>query len=132
MGSARTLTTTAATAEPRRLTLARAVDVLVGSVLLVLALPVLAVLALAVRHSSTGPVLRRERTRDRRGRPVELLSFRTTLDGGTSAHHERVRAVVGAGEQSPVTGAGRLIRATRTERLPRLLNVVRGDSSLFN
>lgn len=130
MGSVRTSPTTTI-APARTVPLARAVDVLAGGLLLLLALPLMAVLALAVRFGSNGPVLRRERTRDRTGRPVELLSFRTTLDGGGTTHHERLRAVVGRSDAAVVTGAGRFIRATRTERLPRLLNVVRGDSSLL-
>lgn len=109
----------------------RGLNLVVGTVLLILALPLMAVLALAVRQSSHGPVLQRQRTRDARGRSVELLSFRTTLDGAESTHHSRLRAVVGAADHTAVTGAGRVIRALRAERLPWLLNVVRGDASLI-
>ena len=121
----------ASPARPRAVVLARSVDLLVGGALLLATLPVMAVLALAVRTTSTGPILRRERTRGRHGRPVELLSFRTTIDGGNTAHHRRVRAVVGAQHECMSTGVGRVLRATRADRLPRLLNVVRGDVSLL-
>ena len=118
-------------ARPRAAVLARTVDLLVGGLLLLVSLPAMVLLAVAVRTTSAGPVLRRERTRGHDGRPVELLSFRTTIDGGNSAHHRRVREVVGAQHECMATGVGRVMRATRTDRLPRLLNVVRGDVSLL-
>ncbi|MEA2126928.1 MAG: hypothetical protein QOI80_3710 [Solirubrobacteraceae bacterium] len=134
MGRVHTITASPAleTARTSRLTpLLRVVDLAVGSVLLLLALPLIGALALAVRRSSHGPVLQREPSFDRRGRPVQLLSFRAAVDGASTTHHERLRAVVGAHHSAALTGAGRFMRATRTERLPRLLNVVAGHTSLF-
>ena len=110
---------------------ARAVDLLVGSVMLTLVLPLMGLLAVAVRTSSHGRILHREPGVDPRGRRVELLSFRTMLDGGGTEAHERLRAVVGAHGQLPLTPVGRLLRVTRLERLPRLINLVAGHSSLF-
>jgi lipopolysaccharide/colanic/teichoic acid biosynthesis glycosyltransferase len=130
MGRVSTFSTTTA-AESRRLPLRRVVDLVVGGLLLALALPLLAVLALAVRTSSNGPVLHRERTRDRHGRAIEILRFRTTIDGGTTQHHQRMRAVVGASAADPVTGIGRVLRGTRLDRLPWLFSVLRGDRHLF-
>jgi putative colanic acid biosynthesis UDP-glucose lipid carrier transferase len=109
---------------------ARVVDLAAGLVLLVLAAPLMAVLALAVRAGSHGRVLQREPIRDARGRRRELLSFRTTLDGGATEAHQRVRAVIGdAG--LPLTPIGRLLERTHLVRLPRLVNVVAGDASFF-
>lgn len=130
MGHVRTYTSTTTTTAGTS-PLLRALELIVGSVLLVLALPLIGVLALAVRRSSNGPVLHRERTRDRRGRPVEVLSFRTTIDGGNTTHHERLRAVVGASDRDTLTGVGRLMRATRTDRLPRLFSVIGGSAPLL-
>jgi putative colanic acid biosynthesis UDP-glucose lipid carrier transferase len=124
-----------ATAEPKTTSrlapLARGVDLVVGSVLLALALPLIGVIALAVRRSSHGPVFHRDNAFDGRGRPVKLLSFRTGLDGSGTITHERLRAVVGAGHTDALTRIGRMLRATRADRLPRLINVVAGHSSLL-
>ena len=130
MGTVRSVTTTTTVAETRSFSPLRLLEAAVSGVLLVLALPLIGVLAVAVSRSSHGPVLNRERTRDRRGQAVELLSFRTSIDGSGTTHHERLRAVVGAGDAGTVTAVGRLMLATRTHRLPRLLNVVRGHCSL--
>jgi lipopolysaccharide/colanic/teichoic acid biosynthesis glycosyltransferase len=129
-------TISARTAAPSRgralaLPLLRATDLVVASLLLLLAAPLMALLALAVRASSHGPILHRERLRTVSGSTLELLSFRTMLDGGGTDTHVRLRAVVGAGDDAHVTPVGRILQATRLEHLPRLINVVAGHRSLF-
>jgi lipopolysaccharide/colanic/teichoic acid biosynthesis glycosyltransferase len=113
------------------LPLLRAADLVVATLLLLTTAPLMALLALAVRASSHGRILHRERVRTASGSTVELLSFRTMLDGGGTETHERLRAIVGAGDDAHVTPVGRLLQATRLERLPRLINVVAGHRSLF-
>jgi lipopolysaccharide/colanic/teichoic acid biosynthesis glycosyltransferase len=108
----------------------RVAERVLAGVVLVLSLPVLAAVALAVRQSSHGRVLHREPGFDRHGRAVELLTFRTTLDGARTEHHARLRAIVGA-DGLPVTRVGRFLRATRIDRLPRLLNVAAGHTGRF-
>ena len=101
--------------------MARTVDLVVGCVALLLASPLLAVIALAVRVSSHGPVLQR----------TPLLSFRTLVDGGDTDAHVRVRAVIGADGRPPLTGVGRVLIRTRLDRLPRVVDLVKGRTSLF-
>ncbi|MEJ7891208.1 MAG: sugar transferase [Solirubrobacteraceae bacterium] len=129
MGRVHASTPSPVIAAPRRFTLGRLADVVAGSLLLALALPLIAVLALLVRHGSNGPVLHRRHCHHR-GEPVVLVSFRTTIDGAGTVSHERLRAIVGD-SQLPVTGIGRFMRLTRTDRLPRLFDVVRGNASLL-
>ncbi|MGI8623999.1 MAG: sugar transferase [Solirubrobacteraceae bacterium] len=107
----------------------RAADVGASALLLVLAAPLLGVLALAVRLSSHGPVLHREPAIARDGRAVALLSFRTTVDGGCTEAHARLRAVVSRG--SILTPFGRRLTRTRLHLIPRLVNVLKGEASLF-
>ena len=76
-------------------------------------------------------MLHRERIRTPRGTTVELLSFRTMLDGGGTHTHASLRAIVGAGATAALTPVGRLLVATRLDRLPRLVNVVAGHRTLF-
>lgn len=108
--------------------LRRAADVVLSGLLLLIALPLLALVALLVRVSSHGPVLHREQGVGPDGRRVELLSFRTLIDGGGTEVHARLRAVVGGGDA--YTPVGRLLARLRLDRLPRLLNVLRGETSL--
>ena len=117
---------------PRRVgTAARVADVVVGGLLLVVSLPLIAVLALAVRATSNGPVLHREPVPGASGGHRDLLSFRTLIDGASTKAHERMRAVVGAEHATTYTALGRMLERTRLDRLPRLVNVVGGSASLF-
>lgn len=109
----------------------RLADIVASVLVLVLAGPLIAVLAVAVRLSSNGPVLHRRPAMTADGRRVELLSFRCVLDGGGTEAHQRIRAVVGGADRQPLTGPGRIIRRLRLERLPRLVNVAAGHVSLF-
>lgn len=101
----------------------RAFDVVVAGVLTVLLAPVLALTALAVKLSSPGPVLFRQTRMSRKGRMFEILKFRTMRQTGDPD------AEWGTPEDR-VTPVGRILRPTRLDELPQLINVLRGEMSL--
>jgi exopolysaccharide biosynthesis polyprenyl glycosylphosphotransferase len=104
--------------------LKRIVDVVVaGSALLVLA-PLLAVVALAVRFTSPGPVLFRQRRVGQEGREIDVPKFRTMRVNGDS---DTQWSVV---EDDRLTRVGRILRRTSIDELPQLWSVLRGDMSL--
>ena len=109
--------------------LRRAADVVLAGLLLVALAPVMALLALLVRSTSHGPVLARRPVATADGRSAALLAFRTQVDGGATTAHERLRAVVGA--DHAYTPVGRYIARLRLDRLPRLVNVLRGDAGIL-
>ena len=97
-------------------------DIVIAGALLVGTMPLLLMVALAIRCESPGPILERQPCMTRGGRRISLLGFRTT------AH-----AVSGGarwGDQ-PSTQVGHFLRYTRIDRLPELINVLRGDIGLF-
>ena len=96
-----------------------------AALVLVVILPVLAVIAAAVRMSSTGPVVFRQVRVGRGGRPFEIYKFRTMVKGADGA----AANVSPAGDRR-VTRLGRLLRASYLDELPQLVNVVKGDMSL--
>jgi lipopolysaccharide/colanic/teichoic acid biosynthesis glycosyltransferase len=106
-------------------------DAVCALLLLLVTAPVMAAAALAVRLSSHGPVFQRESALDDRGRLVEVLAFRVLVDGGSTHAHQHLRAVIGAAHLPPLTSVGRLLRATRLDRLPRLVHVAAGRLPLF-
>lgn len=117
----------------------RAFDLAVSIALLVLSVPVLAVVALAVRLSSPGPVIFRQRRVGYRGRPFEILKFRTMhcdaedrlgTDGALRDLYLRGDHKIDAGCDPRITAIGRVLRRLSLDELPQLLNVVRGDMSL--
>jgi exopolysaccharide biosynthesis polyprenyl glycosylphosphotransferase len=101
----------------------RATDVVLGSVLLVAALPVMAVAALLVRSTGPGPILFRQRRIGQHGREFELLKFRTLPVDHVDARWNTEDAAY----SHPV---GRALRRLCLDELPQLWNVVRGDMSL--
>jgi lipopolysaccharide/colanic/teichoic acid biosynthesis glycosyltransferase len=92
---------------------------------LVLVSPLMAVIAIAVRLTSSGPALFRQRRVGKEGKLFEILKFRTMVHRpqGTGPRVTRKG-------DSRVTALGRLLRRARLDELPQLFNVLRGDMSL--
>jgi exopolysaccharide biosynthesis polyprenyl glycosylphosphotransferase len=105
----------------------RAFDLVVASLLFAMTAPLFALLALAVRLSSPGPVLFRQQRVGRDGRLFEMLKFRTMFenDGADTEWFESADAA-----RLRVTGIGHLLRRSSLDELPQLINVMRGEMSL--
>jgi sugar transferase (PEP-CTERM system associated) len=107
------------------LALKRACDVVFASLALVLALPVMAAVAIAVKGTSPGPVVYRQRRVGLHGRVFTLRKFRSM-----SANAEAHGAVWAASADPRVTPLGRVLRKTHLDELPQLWNILAGDMSL--
>jgi exopolysaccharide biosynthesis polyprenyl glycosylphosphotransferase len=99
---------------------------------LLLLAPLLGVVALAVKLSSPGPVLFRQRRIGRDGQVFELLKFRSMQVGGATAWTGPVAGqapggIEGVDRRTPI---GRFLRRSSIDELPQLWNVLRGDMSL--
>jgi len=98
--------------------------VLSTAILSVIAIP-MAVIAVAIKLTSPGPVIFRQRRFGLNGKEFEIWKFRTmtVMEGGAAF----VQATRG---DSRVTTLGRFLRATSLDELPQFLNVLRGDMSI--
>jgi lipopolysaccharide/colanic/teichoic acid biosynthesis glycosyltransferase len=105
----------------------RAADVAVAGVGLVVAAPVLAAAAAAIKLEDGGPVLYRQQRVGLGGRDFELLKLRTMVVGAETLG---AGFAVEAGD-SRITRVGRVLRRLSLDELPQLWNVVRGDMSLI-
>ena len=111
-----------------RLVLKRSFDVLAGSVLFLAALPVFAIIALAIRLDSRGPVLFLQERVGRFGRTFRMIKFRTMVpDAESQSGPVWAQHVC---DDPRVTRVGRWLRRMHLDELPQLWNVVRGDMSL--
>jgi sugar transferase (PEP-CTERM system associated) len=113
----------------RRTRLTRAVkrtfDVVVAASMFVIALPVMVLVALAVKATSPGPVLYRQHRVGEGGRVFVIYKFRSMR-----ADAEADTGAVWARPDDPrVTPIGRFLRRSRLDELPQLWNVLRGDMS---
>jgi len=124
----------------------RALNVAVAIVGLVVSMPLLVLIAAAVKLTSPGPAIYVQTRvgRDRRsasppylgdqrrvdlgGRPFRILKFRTMYD--RSGARPRVRQVWTRRNDRRITPVGRVLRAFRLDELPQLVNVLRGEMNL--
>lgn len=105
--------------------LKRVLDLTVALAGLVLALPLMALVAVAVRLDSKGPVLYRQTRVGRMGRDFPVLKFRSMR-----VDAESDGAAQWAVENDPrITRIGRFLRKYRLDELPQFFNVIRGDMS---
>ncbi len=92
---------------------------------LVLLSPVFLVVAVAIKLDSPGPVFFRQERMGRNFRPFRILKFRSMSAGPA----ENAPQITASGDPR-VTRLGRLLRRTKVDELPQLVNVLRGDMSL--
>jgi FlaA1/EpsC-like NDP-sugar epimerase/lipopolysaccharide/colanic/teichoic acid biosynthesis glycosyltransferase len=105
----------------------RIFDFAVAFVGVVLLAPVFAVIALAIKADSPGPVLFRHKRIGRHFRPFDVFKFRTMVRDA----HRTGRPVTFGGERDPrITRVGRVLRQSKLDELPQLFNVLRGEMSL--
>ena len=116
--------------------LKRTFDLVVASLLLVLAAPVMLVCAIAVKCCDRGPVFFRQTRVGKNGRPITVTKFRTmTVNAeqhlaALSATNERSGPLFKMASDPRVTRVGRFLRDSSLDELPQLIDVLRGRMSL--
>ena len=111
-----------------QLALRRASSLLAATIGLILAAPLMAVIALAIKLDSRGPMLFVDERAGRTGRPFRLYKFRTMhplLPGQTVPD-----AVWDRDDTTRITRVGRMVRRLRLDELPQFWNVLKGDMDL--
>lgn len=104
----------------------RAVDIVVAALMLVVLLPVFGIVAIAVRLDSKGPVFYPAPRVGRHGTEFHMWKFRSMR-----ADADRVGAAVSGRDDPRVTRTGRVLRATKLDELPQLVNVLAGTMTMI-
>lgn len=135
LGSAPLLTLSRTPSDEARLLLKRLLDISVSALVLVVLSPLLALVALAVRISSKGPVVFKQVRCGLNGRRFTLFKFRTMVDNAeqllADVSHLNVKTVNFKIPNDPrLTGVGRWLRKFSLDELPQLWNVLKGEMSL--
>lgn len=107
------------------LTAKRALDVVGSAVGLMALWPVFAVVAIAIKADSRGPVFFRQERVGRGGCRFRMLKFRSMV-----VQAERIGTALTVRADSRITRVGALLRRTKVDELPQLFNVLVGDMSL--
>ena len=102
--------------------MARVGDLVIAVVLIAVTLPLMVIVALAIKLDSPGPVLSTREQWGPQGRKFQLLSFRTEAHArqGSTRFWNR----------PPATPIGAFLCWTRIDSLPQLINVLRGDLTI--
>jgi lipopolysaccharide/colanic/teichoic acid biosynthesis glycosyltransferase len=116
----------------------RLLDVLVSLVMIIVLAPVLALVAIAIRLDSTGPIIFRQTRVGKNNRPFTFFKFRSMYNkNDCTVHQQFVKSLIN-GQTSAyklmcdkrITRVGAFIRKTSLDELPQLFNILKGDMSL--
>lgn len=125
----------------------RAMDIAGSIVLLILCAPILFVIAIAVKATSKGPILFKQKRVGQYGRCFTFLKFRSMQANNDAREHKEYveKLIAGQAVHAPettgkrvyklandqrITKIGKFLRKTSLDELPQFVNVLRGDMSL--
>lgn len=104
----------------------RIIDILFAGFGLIVSSPIFLCVAMAIKLQDRGPVFYTQVRLTKDGREFDIYKFRTMV-----VNAEKLTGAVKAGEKDPrILPVGRILRATRLDELPQLLNILKGDMSL--
>lgn len=127
----------------------RIADVVIASLVLVLISPLMLLIALCVKRSSSGPVFFVQERLGRDGQPFKFYKFRTMVHNSDDAIHRQFAAMFISGDKDGcaesnsgdevfklkkdprVTDLGYFMRKTSLDELPQLFNIIKGEMSLI-
>jgi exopolysaccharide biosynthesis polyprenyl glycosylphosphotransferase len=105
----------------------RIADLIVASVLILFTLPLMAIVAIAIKCESRGPIFYRQERVGLRGARFVVMKFRSMVENAEADG----RPIWAAQRDARVTGVGNIIRRFRIDELPQLFNVLKGEMSMI-
>ncbi len=104
----------------------RTMDIALSLLALILASPVMLVIAIAIKADDKGPIFYKQKRATLHGKEFESLKFRSMV-----VNAEQAGTSVPATDGDPrITKVGHIIRACRVDELPQLINILKGDMSI--
>ena len=104
----------------------RILDIVSAGVLLLLSSPFFIIVALAIHFEDKGPVFYRQKRLTRDGEIFDILKFRTMR---TDAEKDGIARLAGEHDDR-ITRVGHILRSTRLDELPQVLNILHGEMSM--
>jgi exopolysaccharide biosynthesis polyprenyl glycosylphosphotransferase len=102
-------------------------DLIIASGLIFFTLPLMAIVAMAIKCESRGPIFYRQERVGLRGASFMLTKFRSMVENAEDGR----RPVWAAQDDTRVTAVGSIIRRFRIDELPQLFNVLKGEMSII-
>ena len=105
----------------------RLLDIAISSIALVVLLPLIVVIAVAVKMGSKGPVLFVDERVGKNGKPFKMIKFRTMILNAANMGLGRIVAE----DDWRITPVGHLLRRWTLDEIPQLFNVLKGEMSII-
>ena len=103
----------------------RAMDILLCSIAMIVAAPIMLVVAIAIKLEDGGPVFFTQKRATIDGKTFDILKFRSMI-----VDAEKYGAIPATDRDPRITKVGNVIRATRIDELPQILNILKGEMSI--
>lgn len=105
----------------------RLIDIVASALMLLVACPVMLCVALAIKLEDKGPVFYKQKRLTKDAKVFEIIKFRSMR---VDAEKDGV-ARLASDNDNRITKVGKIIRATRLDELPQLINILKGEMSLI-
>ncbi len=102
----------------------RALDIVLCIIALIPGLPIMGIVALAIKLDDHGPVFYRQERVTKGGKTFEILKFRSMV-----VNADKLTVNLASEKDPRITRVGRVIRAMRLDEIPQILNILKGDMS---
>ena len=116
----------------------RTIDVTLSSIAMVLLMPLFAIIAIAIKLESKGPVLFKHTRIGKDGKIIKIYKFRSMVDNAedlikkfTPEQMEEYKKNYKLSNDPRVTKVGKFLRKTSLDELPQLINIIKGDLSII-
>ena len=103
----------------------RAMDIVLCSIAMIVAAPIMLVVAIAIKMEDGGPVFFTQKRATIAGKTFDILKFRSMI-----VDAEKYGAIPATDKDPRITKVGNVIRATRIDELPQILNILKGEMSI--
>ena len=105
--------------------LKRLMDIILCSVAMIVAAPIMLVVAIAIKLEDGGPVFFTQKRATLNGKTFDILKFRSMI-----VDAEKYGVIPATDKDPRITKVGNVIRATRIDELPQIINIIKGDMSI--
>lgn len=109
----------------RQMFVKRAMDIVISAIGILLASPIMIIIALAIKLYDKGPVFYRQKRQTMNAREFDILKFRSMI-----VDSEKQGARLAKEHDDRITPVGRVIRRLHFDELPQLFNILMGDMAL--
>ncbi len=104
----------------------RCTDIIISSILLIISLPVMIIVAIAIKLDSDGPVFFVQDRTGLNSKPFKMIKFRGMVNNALEVGPQLTQI-----NDPRVTRVGRILRRTSIDEIPQFINVLKGEMSLI-